>query len=249
MGFLQVGERIGDENQEPPARGDVTGGVGDQGGGGGGRVGGGHGEPEDTSDLGTLTAPSDDGAGGGDNDGGAGEDDKDDEEEGEVGHKGNGGGKDNGGDGGAISAGKGPETTTTAAKNDGLVEDGGGQAGPAPGGAGAAAAGAGVGGGLPAGAGGVLDDTDPDFVMREERRVRLNGLVEAAVSRQGNHECNVAFVKTHKTASTTLTAIMYRYGLRHGRRVARFHVEGTAVTLEHAAREVSELGIKDACLM
>lgn len=87
-------------------------------------------------------------------------------------------------------------------------------------------------------AGGILAELDPETVMREERRARLNGEVEAAVVRQSDQACNVAFVKTHKTASTTLAGVLYRYGLRHGRRVARFQVEGTAVTLEHAAKEV-----------
>ncbi|CAM9659073.1 unnamed protein product, partial [Ectocarpus sp. 8 AP-2014] len=108
--------------------------------------------------------------------------------------------------------------------------------------------GPGVGGGVVAGAGdggGVLAAgglVDPDQLRREERRARLNGLVAAAVERQRGQECNVAFVKTHKTASTTITAVLYRYGLRHGRRVARFKVEGTAVTLEHAAEETKESG-------
>ena len=62
--------------------------------------------------------------------------------------------------------------------------------------------------------------------------------VDASVAREEGQRCNVAFVKTHKTASTTLTAVLYRYGLRHGKTVARFDVEGTAVTLEHAAEQV-----------
>lgn len=72
----------------------------------------------------------------------------------------------------------------------------------------------------------------------ERRRRELNALVAASVSRVEEQKCNIAFVKTHKTASTTLTAVLYRYGLRHGRRVARFDVEGTAVTLDHSAQQV-----------
>lgn len=70
------------------------------------------------------------------------------------------------------------------------------------------------------------------------RRRRLNSLVDASVSRVKEQRCNVAFIKTHKTASTTLTAVLYRYGLRHGRKVARYDVEGTAVTLEHSVEQV-----------
>lgn len=124
------------------------------------------------------------------------------------------------------------EPVERAENNVGQDEDG-------VGGKGAAERGAAPGGGGGLG-GAVLDDLDPDTVMREERRARLNGAVEAAVARKGDSACNVAFVKTHKTASTTLAGVLYRYGLRHGRMVARFHVEGTAVTLEHAVQEVSE---------
>lgn len=69
-------------------------------------------------------------------------------------------------------------------------------------------------------------------------RQRFNSMVKASVANSDNQRCNVAFVKTHKTASTTITAVLYRYGLRHGRKVARFDVEGTAVTLEHSVKQV-----------
>ncbi|CAM9693860.1 unnamed protein product, partial [Sphacelaria rigidula] len=66
---------------------------------------------------------------------------------------------------------------------------------------------------------------------------KLNELVQASIARTDEQACNVAFVKTHKTASTTVTSMLYRYGIRHGRRVARFDVEGTAVTLEKSVQQ------------
>lgn len=82
------------------------------------------------------------------------------------------------------------------------------------------------------------DDSKQVEGQREQRRRYLNKLVDDSVDRMKGQECNVAFVKTHKTASTTLTAVLYRYGVRHGQRVARFDVDGTAVTLESAAKQV-----------
>lgn len=32
--------------------------------------------------------------------------------------------------------------------------------------------------------------------------------------------CNIAFVKTHKTASTTLAYLLFRYGRRHHKKVS-----------------------------
>eukprot|EP00752_Nemacystus_decipiens_P007990 g7138.t1 len=49
----------------------------------------------------------------------------------------------------------------------------------------------------------------------QSTRSYLNGLVQATAAGKGNQVSNVAFVKTHKTASTTLAAIMYRYAVRH----------------------------------
>lgn len=84
----------------------------------------------------------------------------------------------------------------------------------------------------------IQNKEDADRLRRLQRKKRLNDLVAASVEKAEGRERNIAFVKTHKTASTTLTAVLYRYGLRHGLRVARFDVEGTAVTLSHAAGQV-----------
>lgn len=91
-----------------------------------------------------------------------------------------------------------------------------------------------------AGEGGVVGRAEG--FSESEQRV-LNELVEASIAKKEEQKCNVAFIKTHKTASTTLTSVLYRYGLRHGRRVARFDVEGTAVTLENSVNLVSLLGV------
>ncbi|CAM9464061.1 unnamed protein product [Phaeothamnion confervicola] len=70
-------------------------------------------------------------------------------------------------------------------------------------------------------------------------RTELNALVDASVARTAQQRCNVAFIKTHKTASTTMTSILYRYGARHNKTIARFDVKGTSCTLEKAAEDVS----------
>lgn len=81
-----------------------------------------------------------------------------------------------------------------------------------------------------------LDALDDVELVKE----KLNDLVAKSVARTEGRKNNVVFVKTHKTGSTTLASVVYRYGLRHGLRVARFDVEGTAVTLDHAAEQVRE---------
>ncbi|CAM9756616.1 unnamed protein product, partial [Discosporangium mesarthrocarpum] len=50
--------------------------------------------------------------------------------------------------------------------------------------------------------------------------------------------CNVAFVKTHKTASTTMATILYRYAKRHDFTVANFTDRHTTIPLEEAAAQV-----------
>ena len=79
---------------------------------------------------------------------------------------------------------------------------------------------------------------EPEPLDTEQTKRELNDLVAQSVARVEGRRSNVAFVKTHKTGSTTLASVIYRYGLRHGLKVARFDVEGTAVTLEHAAEKV-----------
>lgn len=225
--FVDVGGRISGEDNKPPAGDDDgdtegwesrdkdTGGGASNGDGGGSGGGGGEGDAPDSKDE--LLEPSDDKVA--------------NSREGDVA---------DGGEQGGADAGAGATTSSepTEDEHDSGVGEPSVAVNQDPG---PAANDAGDGGLL---GGAVLNDLDPDTVKREERRARLNGHVEAAVSRQSDHACNVAFVKTHKTASTTLAGVLYRYGLRHGRRVARFQVEGTAVTLEHAVKEVSR-GLRD----
>ncbi|CAM9255566.1 unnamed protein product, partial [Laminaria digitata] len=52
--------------------------------------------------------------------------------------------------------------------------------------------------------------------------------------------CNVAFVKTHKTASTTLATILFRYGKRHGLRVANFDGHQSSISLPEAVEAAGE---------
>ena len=54
----------------------------------------------------------------------------------------------------------------------------------------------------------------------------------------GTQLSNIAFIKTHKTASTTLASILYRYGMRHGSKMAKFNKGGTYVDLDVAAKQV-----------
>eukprot|EP00752_Nemacystus_decipiens_P001803 g1742.t1 len=248
--FVHVDGRIGGENNQPPLGDDA----GDE-----------ETEGEDSIDLGvsntvggSSTDSSDDGSGGaGGSNGGGGEDTGD-------GDGGEGGVPDSKVELLEPSDDKGQNTGVNTVTSDRAdpprpvgpkrdigkpplpvfhmpVKAGEGKAEPWRGGGDAGGAGADAGDGGDLG-GAVLADLDPETLMREERRARLNGAVEAAVVRQSDHACNVAFVKTHKTASTTLAGVLYRYGLRHGRRVARFHVEGTAVTLERAAMETEDSG-------
>lgn len=49
---------------------------------------------------------------------------------------------------------------------------------------------------------------------------------------------NIAFIKTHKTASTTLASILYRYGKRHDSNISKFKEGGTVVDLASAASQV-----------
>eukprot|EP00904_Undaria_pinnatifida_P012461 jgi/Undpi1/8345/HiC_scaffold_25.g10813.m1 len=52
-------------------------------------------------------------------------------------------------------------------------------------------------------------------VAGASNRDYLNGLVEASVAKTANQTANVAYVKTHKTGSSTMASIMYRYAKRH----------------------------------
>lgn len=56
--------------------------------------------------------------------------------------------------------------------------------------------------------------------------------------REANQLSNIAFIKTHKTASTTLASILYRYGKRHDSNISRFRERGTVVDLDSAAAQV-----------
>ncbi|CAM9665132.1 unnamed protein product [Ascophyllum nodosum] len=76
----------------------------------------------------------------------------------------------------------------------------------------------------------------------EAMRDYLNGLIDESVSRTPYQLSNIAFIKTHKTASTTLASILYRYGMRHGSNIAQFYRGGTFVDLDTAVKQVAQAG-------
>ncbi|CAM9149905.1 unnamed protein product [Ectocarpus sp. 4 AP-2014] len=73
----------------------------------------------------------------------------------------------------------------------------------------------------------------------KSKRSYLNELVEATILDTDSQVANVAFVKTHKTASTTLAAIMYRYAARHELKLSHFG-GGSTISLKSAAAKTKE---------
>eukprot|EP00904_Undaria_pinnatifida_P012659 jgi/Undpi1/8523/HiC_scaffold_25.g10990.m1 len=67
----------------------------------------------------------------------------------------------------------------------------------------------------------------------------LNSLVKTSAANTDNQEGDIAFVKTHKTGSTTMAAILYRYAIRHDMKIAHSG-KGTSVDLKKFADEVEE---------
>eukprot|EP00903_Cladosiphon_okamuranus_P016984 g15656.t1 len=70
----------------------------------------------------------------------------------------------------------------------------------------------------------------------------LNQLVAESVAATENQTCNIAFVKTHKTASTTAATILYRYGKRHNLKVANFDGHQSSIELSEAAKQIQRSG-------
>lgn len=190
-------------------------------------------EDDRSSDLEMLTAPSDDSMGEDDDD--PLENDGEESRAGEDSNEGTGYQNGDGSGGGGGDRNGNSDDRSSAAVVE--VEDKGAMRG-----------GAWIGNGKNEGDGGVALEVREgqerdgggkgERLQRMQQGAQLNKLVAESAAKREEQEYNVAFVKTHKTASTTLTAVIYRYGLRHDRTVARFDVEGTAVTLEHAAKQV-----------
>ncbi|CAB1103767.1 ST [Ectocarpus sp. CCAP 1310/34] len=93
----------------------------------------------------------------------------------------------------------------------------------------------------------VADGSDHGEVsgLEETAKCRelLNLMVTESAGKTGGQKCNVAFVKTHKTASTTLAMIFVRYAKRHDKKLASF--EGRFVSnvpLAVAVQQVQESG-------
>ncbi|CAN0161576.1 unnamed protein product [Ectocarpus fasciculatus] len=87
----------------------------------------------------------------------------------------------------------------------------------------------------------LLEGSSEDLPV-EAMRDYLNGLVYDSASKKTEQLSNIAFIKTHKTASTTLASILYRYGMRHDSNIAKFDQGGTFVDLDVASKQVAKQG-------
>eukprot|EP00903_Cladosiphon_okamuranus_P011858 g11139.t1 len=74
----------------------------------------------------------------------------------------------------------------------------------------------------------------------------LNGLVAATAAKTSEQLANIAFMKTHKTASTTLAYLLFRYARRHKLKLAHFENHRSAIPLIEAVHQ-TEWGGKGRC--
>lgn len=72
------------------------------------------------------------------------------------------------------------------------------------------------------------------------RRDYLNGLVAMSAVTRDSQLSNLALMRTHKTGSTTLAVLLYRYGRRHGLEVAQFTGAHSTIPIAEAARKTQE---------
>ncbi|CAM9861374.1 unnamed protein product [Pylaiella littoralis] len=82
-----------------------------------------------------------------------------------------------------------------------------------------------------------------EYDRLSQERVYLNGLVAASAASTGEQTCNIAFAKTHKTASTTMAMILVRYARRHDKKLASFggnHV--SEIPLREAVQQIEDSG-------
>ncbi|CAM9178607.1 unnamed protein product [Ectocarpus sp. 12 AP-2014] len=82
-----------------------------------------------------------------------------------------------------------------------------------------------------------LEGRVDSFMAGNAMREYLNLLVDESVAATKNQTCNIAFVKTHKTASTTAATLLYRYGKRHDLNVAHFHDHQSSIELPEAIED------------
>ncbi|CAM9634401.1 unnamed protein product, partial [Ectocarpus sp. 8 AP-2014] len=82
-----------------------------------------------------------------------------------------------------------------------------------------------------------LEGRVESFMAGNAMREYLNLLVDESVAATKNQTCNIAFVKTHKTASTTAATLLYRYGKRHDLNVAHFHGHQSSIELPEAIED------------
>eukprot|EP00904_Undaria_pinnatifida_P003356 jgi/Undpi1/13020/HiC_scaffold_8.g02683.m1 len=89
---------------------------------------------------------------------------------------------------------------------------------------------------------GNLRGTLPPVAVRVEfnRRDYLNGLVAMSILTRDDQLSNVALMRTHKTGSTTLATLFYRYGRRHGLEVAQFVGSHSTIPIAQAAQKTQQ---------
>ncbi|CAN0014418.1 unnamed protein product [Ascophyllum nodosum] len=71
-------------------------------------------------------------------------------------------------------------------------------------------------------------------------REYLNDLVARSNAVTEQQLCNIAFVKTHKTASTTFAYILFRYARRHDLKLAYFDNHHSAIPLGEAVSQTNQ---------
>ncbi|CAM9489564.1 unnamed protein product [Scytosiphon promiscuus] len=93
------------------------------------------------------------------------------------------------------------------------------------------------------GTGVVAEEAAEDDVGAKDH---LNSLVAETAAAEYQLS-NIAFIKTHKTASTTLAYILFRYARRHHVKLAHFDGHNSAIPLEEAVAQTRRKGRGGLC--
>ncbi|CAM9149828.1 unnamed protein product [Ectocarpus sp. 4 AP-2014] len=78
-------------------------------------------------------------------------------------------------------------------------------------------------------------------------RSYLNDLVANSAAQTEGQLSNIAFIKTHKTASTTFAFLLYRYARRHNVKLAHFDGHNSAIPLREAVQQTEGRQGKGRC--